>query len=88
MFYNVVDPNQRRLYVRPAHISERLWKQAEADNPDPTNCVPTAVVGFKELSERIKTQQTHADKLNTFVEVLSMLAGNKPELALMTFRRD
>lgn len=70
MFYNVVDPTQRQFYVRPGHISERLWKQAEADNPDPMNCVPTAVIGFKELYERIKTQQGHADKLNTFVEGL------------------
>ncbi|KDO28756.1 hypothetical protein SPRG_19970 [Saprolegnia parasitica CBS 223.65] len=68
MLYNAVDPAQKHLYVRPAHISEKLWTQAQRDNPDPANCVPAAVIGFKELSTRIKLQQEHADKFATYAE--------------------
>ncbi|OQR98346.1 carbohydrate-binding protein [Thraustotheca clavata] len=68
MFYNAVDPAQKHLYVRPAHISEKLWTQAQRDNPDPANCVPAPVIGFKELSTRIKLQQEHADKFATYAD--------------------
>ena len=68
MFYNAVDPSQKHLYVRPAHISERLWIQAQRDNPDPSNCVPAAVIGFKELTARVKVQQEHAQKFTGFAQ--------------------
>ncbi|OQR82965.1 carbohydrate-binding protein [Achlya hypogyna] len=68
MLYNAVDPAQKHLYVRPPHISEKLWTQAQRDNPDPANCVPAAVIGFKELSTRIKLQHEHADKFTKYAE--------------------
>lgn len=68
--YNQVDPTKRHLYVRPPHVSDRLWTQAELDNPDPANLVPVPVVGFGDLLKRIQAQQTHADKLNTFTDGL------------------
>ena len=28
----------------------RLWKQAQADNPDPENYIPVPIIGFSEVS--------------------------------------
>lgn len=66
LMYNTVDPTQRHLYVRPPHISERLWNQAEMDNPDPLNSVPVPIMGFKDLLKRIKVQQEYADKYSQY----------------------
>ncbi|KAF0684148.1 Aste57867_23878 [Aphanomyces stellatus] len=66
MFYNAVDPAHKHLYTRPPHVGEKLWIQAQRDNPDPTNCVPAAVLGFKELATRIKLQQEHTQKFNGY----------------------
>lgn len=70
LLYNTVDPTQRHLYTRPAHISERLWNQAELDNPDPLNCAPAPVIGFKDLMKRIQVQQEYAGKYNTYTNDL------------------
>ncbi|KAJ8521333.1 hypothetical protein ON010_g17833 [Phytophthora cinnamomi] len=68
--YNTVDPTQRHLYVRPPHIGERLWNQAELDNPDPLNCAPVPILGFDDLLKRIKAQQEHAEKYNKYTDDL------------------
>ncbi|CAH0474604.1 unnamed protein product [Peronospora belbahrii] len=70
LMYNTVDPTQRHLYVRPPHISERLWNQAELDNPDPLNCAPVPILGFSDLLKRIKAQQEHAEKYNKYTDDL------------------
>ncbi|RLN90853.1 hypothetical protein BBJ28_00020011 [Nothophytophthora sp. Chile5] len=70
LMYNTVDPTQRHLYVRPPHISERLWNQAELDNPDPLNCAPVPILGFPDLLKRIQAQQEHADKYNKYTDDL------------------
>lgn len=70
LMYNTVDPTQRHMYVRPPHISERLWNQAELDNPDPLNCAPVPILGFDDLLKRIKAQQEHADKYNKYTDDL------------------
>uniref|UniRef100_A0AAV1TR54 Nucleoporin Nup54 alpha-helical domain-containing protein n=1 Tax=Peronospora matthiolae TaxID=2874970 RepID=A0AAV1TR54_9STRA len=70
LMYNTVDPMQRHLYARPPYISERLWNQAELDNPDPPNCVPVPILGFDNLLKRIKVQQEHADKYNKHTDDL------------------
>ncbi|KAL4139172.1 hypothetical protein PRIC2_002670 [Phytophthora ramorum] len=70
LMYNTVDPTQRHLYVRPPHISERLWNQAELDNPDPLNCAPVPILGFDNLLKRIKAQQEHAEKYNKYTDDL------------------
>ena len=94
MFYNIVDPSARHLYAKPANISDRLWKQAETDNPDPVNCVPAAVVGFQELKARIEYQQQYTLKFQTFVDGLrgtltSMeRAGRETDLRLEKCKSD
>ncbi|KAK1943465.1 Nuclear pore complex protein Nup54 [Phytophthora citrophthora] len=70
LMYNTVDPTQRHLYTRPPHISERLWNQAELDNPDPLNCAPVPILGFDNLLKRIKAQQEHAEKYSKFTDDL------------------
>lgn len=70
LMYNTVDPMQRHLYTRPPNISERLWNQAELDNPDPFNCAPVPILGFEGLLKRIKAQQAHAGKYNQYTEDL------------------
>ncbi|CAI5706801.1 hypothetical protein KXD40_006112 [Peronospora effusa] len=70
LMYNTVDPTQRHLYVRPPYISERLWNQAELDNPDPLNCTPVPILGFDNLLKRIKAQQEHAEKYNKYTDDL------------------
>ncbi|KAG6613916.1 putative carbohydrate-binding protein [Phytophthora cinnamomi] len=70
LMYNTVDPTQRHLYVRPPHIGERLWNQAELDNPDPLNCAPVPILGFDDLLKRIKAQQEHAEKYNKYTDDL------------------
>ncbi|RQM25079.1 hypothetical protein B5M09_000234 [Aphanomyces astaci] len=73
MFYNAVDPAQKHLYTRPPHVGEKLWIQAQRDNPDPANLVPAAVVGFKELSTRIQLQQAHIKKFHGYAKVPVLL---------------
>ncbi|DBA01737.1 TPA: hypothetical protein N0F65_010147, partial [Lagenidium giganteum] len=70
LMYNTVDPTQRHMYARPPHISERLWDQAELDNPDPLNCVPVPILGFKDLLKRIQVQQDYAEKYNKYTDDL------------------
>lgn len=70
LMYNQVDPTQRHLYVRPSHISERLWNQAEQDNPDPLNCVPVPIMGSSDLLKRIQVQQEYAGKYDAFADDL------------------
>ncbi|KAL7683998.1 putative nucleoporin nucleoporin alpha-helical domain-containing protein [Plasmopara halstedii] len=70
LMYNAVDPMQRHLYTRPPFISERLWNQAELDNPDPLNSAPVPILGFDGLLKRIKAQQEHAEKYNKYTDDL------------------
>lgn len=32
-------------------MDQRLWKQAQADNPDPENYIPVPMIGFSEVSD-------------------------------------
>ncbi|KAI8429683.1 hypothetical protein MSG28_000252 [Choristoneura fumiferana] len=34
----------------------RLWKQAQADNPDPDNYIPVPIIGFSEVNFKINIQ--------------------------------
>lgn len=70
LLYNAVDPTQRHLYTRPAHISERQWNQAELDNPDPLHFAPAPVIGFKDLLKRLQVQQEYADKYSNYTDDL------------------
>nr|CCA22619.1 carbohydratebinding protein putative [Albugo laibachii Nc14] len=71
LMYNTIDPIQRHLYARPLFISERLWNQAEMDNPDPIHLAPAPIIGFQDLLKRIKAQQDHAGKYNQHITDLT-----------------
>ena len=45
--YNLVEPNQVRLYGRPANATnEVLWQKAMRENPDPTWLVVLELVNL------------------------------------------
>ena len=61
----------------PAGIDARLWKQAQADNPDPSRLLPVPMVGFKALQERTAAQEAqakaHGGRLDTISNDLAEL---------------
>ena len=61
----------------PAGIDARLWKQAQADNPDPSKLLPVPMVGFKALQERTAAQEAqakaHGGRLDTISTDLAEL---------------
>ncbi|CAM9611863.1 unnamed protein product [Chrysoparadoxa australica] len=70
ILYNMVDPAQRHLYLRPPYAEQGEWEAAERNNPDPDACVPSVVVGFEGLHERLIHQQSHASDLKGAVQRL------------------
>eukprot|EP00181_Compsopogon_caeruleus_P005130 CAMPEP_0184689814 /NCGR_PEP_ID=MMETSP0312-20130426/30862_1 /TAXON_ID=31354 /ORGANISM="Compsopogon coeruleus, Strain SAG 36.94" /LENGTH=581 /DNA_ID=CAMNT_0027147209 /DNA_START=315 /DNA_END=2057 /DNA_ORIENTATION=+ len=77
MLYNVVEPNALSNYQRPSNIDERLWLQAQQNNPDPTRLIPIQVSGFDDLAARISQQETrisqHLGALSTIESTLGKL---------------
>jgi len=65
------------LDTPPAGIDARLWKQAQKDNPDPSNLLPVPMVGFKALQERTAAQEkqakAHGGRLDTISTDLAEL---------------
>jgi len=61
----------------PAGIDARLWKQAQADNPDPKSLLPVPMVGFRALQARTEAQETqakaHGSRLDTISADLAQL---------------
>ena len=51
------------LDLPPAGIEARLWRQAQADNPDLSRLLPVPIVGFKALQERTALTQRPDGKL-------------------------
>lgn len=82
--YNAMSPEQRQLQWfhgmgnrgmilepdRPAHVSEKQWKKAVVENPDPQNYVPQALVGAVALQARITAQQDRAKGLASHAATL------------------
>lgn len=60
----VTMPSQQMLtqYLQtpPPGLDERLWKQAQADNPDPENYIPVPIIGFSEIKFRCGCQVEQA----------------------------
>lgn len=62
---------------KPPHISNQVWNEALARNPDPKELAPVPLVGAPALHSRIVSQQekanglaTHAEKLRATLEFL------------------
>lgn len=60
-------------------IEPIVWKQAKLDNPDPEKLIPVPLIGFQELSRRMKCQeyetkqhQKRLDVIITFILFLSL----------------
>lgn len=51
---------ERYLSEPPPGIDARLWKQAQAENPDSANLIPVPVIGFEALAARAKAQEREA----------------------------
>jgi hypothetical protein len=45
----------------------RLWKQAQADNPDPENYIPVPIIGFSEVHITIMTKLQYRRVLKIIV---------------------
>ena len=50
--------DQLREYMAspPAGIDARIWKQAQAENPDPDNFIPIPLIGFGDLVRHLHVQ--------------------------------
>lgn len=48
------------LETPPPGMDMRLWKQAQADNPDPDNYIPVPIIGFSEIKFRARCQSEQA----------------------------
>lgn len=82
--YNPLSPEQRQLQWfhgmgngglipapdRPPYVSEKQWRKAVVENPDPQNYVPNALVGAAALQARINWQQDRARELASHAETL------------------
>ncbi|XP_013183314.2 probable nucleoporin Nup54 [Amyelois transitella] len=60
----VTAPSQQMLkqYLQtpPPGMDMRLWKQAQADNPDPENYIPVPIIGFTQIKFRARCQSEEA----------------------------
>ncbi|KAL5243946.1 hypothetical protein ACI65C_011356 [Semiaphis heraclei] len=76
------EENLREYYENPpAGIDLRVWKQAQADNPNPAVFIPVPIVGFSELCWKYKCHNeqvtVHKLTLNSIADRLSELARKK-----------
>ncbi|XP_075987086.1 putative nucleoporin Nup54 [Anticarsia gemmatalis] len=69
------------LQTPPPGMDMRLWKQAQADNPDPENYIPVPMIGFSEIKFRSGCQ---AEQARLQAQWLTRAAG---ELATLRTRR-
>ncbi|XP_047514286.1 probable nucleoporin Nup54 isoform X2 [Pieris napi] len=82
------------LQAPPPGMDMRLWKQAQADNPDPENYIPVPIIGFSEIKFRAQCQTSEsglqASYLRKASETLSELrtrrAASAATLAQLTAR--
>lgn len=50
------DQLREYLATPPAGIDPRIWKQAQAENPDPENFIPIPLIGFGDLVRHLHLQ--------------------------------
>ncbi|XP_063546050.1 probable nucleoporin Nup54 isoform X2 [Cydia strobilella] len=65
------------LQTPPPGMDMRLWKQAQADNPDPDNYIPVPIIGFSEIKSRARIQ---GEEANLQAEWLKRTADTLAEL--------
>lgn len=58
-----------------------MWKQAKLDNPDPEKLIPTPLIGFQELSRRMKCQDYETKQHQKRLDVIILLFLNIFSLA-------
>lgn len=60
-------------------IEPIVWKQAKLDNPDPERLIPVPLIGFQELSRRMKTQEyetkQHQKRLDVIMFISLLMCG-------------
>ncbi|XP_039745219.1 probable nucleoporin Nup54 [Pararge aegeria] len=59
---NRPSPQMLEQYLQspPPGMDMRLWKQAQADNPDSNNYIPVPIIGFTEIKFRARCQSEEA----------------------------
>ncbi|XP_050438374.1 probable nucleoporin Nup54 [Adelges cooleyi] len=73
------EENLRDYYEHPpAGIDLRVWKQAQADNPNPAVFIPVPIVGFSELCWKYKC---HSEQVNVHKLALNSISDRLSELA-------
>ena len=74
------------LATPPAGIDARLWKQAQAENPDPEHFVPVPLIGFGDLVRHLHQQEKetrwHQGTLDKLAEELSNLQSRAAEASV------
>ncbi|KAJ2946543.1 hypothetical protein O0L34_g12598 [Tuta absoluta] len=75
------------LQQPPPGMDLRLWKQAQADNPDPENYIPVPMIGFNELKFRARCQSEEANlQANWLKQANDSLASVRTRRAACTAR--
>ncbi|XP_054719513.1 nucleoporin p54-like [Uloborus diversus] len=62
---------QQYLDNPPAGIEPIIWKQAKIDNPDPEKLIPVPLIGFQELSRRMKCQDYETKQHQKRLDIIS-----------------
>lgn len=76
------DQIQEYLDNSPAGIDSLMWKQAQADNPDPVRLIPMPLLGFSELRWRYHCQVEETKRHTAFLdsvaeEILKIKSANE-----------
>ncbi|KAI5185826.1 hypothetical protein NEHOM01_1103 [Nematocida homosporus] len=61
-FYDIIDTNGMAP-MKPAHVPQDIWEQAEKQNPSPGYLTPCIVFGYEDLYARIDKQKMVIEKL-------------------------
>lgn len=71
--FNCPDKDQITEYLEnpPAGIDPIVWKQAQADNPDPERLIPMPLLGFNELRWRYHCQVEETKRHSAFLDAIA-----------------
>eukprot|EP00511_Aplanochytrium_stocchinoi_P002302 CAMPEP_0204838036 /NCGR_PEP_ID=MMETSP1346-20131115/29638_1 /ASSEMBLY_ACC=CAM_ASM_000771 /TAXON_ID=215587 /ORGANISM="Aplanochytrium stocchinoi, Strain GSBS06" /LENGTH=508 /DNA_ID=CAMNT_0051973833 /DNA_START=336 /DNA_END=1859 /DNA_ORIENTATION=+ len=72
---HVKTQRKNMIFQQVPWIDQREWQKAEDSNPDPSNWMPTPVIGIDAMHDRVGSQSAHIrDQLAMLTE-----SSNKPE---------